>query len=127
MRRSVAELTAMPSRSAMLFAATVIPLVCTPGPDLLYIAAQALAGGRASAGRAVAGIIMGYVAHALLGAVGVAAIVAATPALFELLRWLGVAYLAYLATQSVRAAMTSGDLALNEGTRPASLLTGFLT
>ena len=117
----------MDASTTILFAATVMPLVCTPGPDLLYIAAQALAGGRASAGRAITGIIMGYVAHALLGALGVAAIVATSPALFELLRWLGVAYLAYLATQLVRAAMMSGHLALNEGTRPASLLTGFLT
>jgi threonine/homoserine/homoserine lactone efflux protein len=36
----------------ILFAASVLPLVCTPGPDLLYIASQGLAGGRASALRA---------------------------------------------------------------------------
>ena len=111
----------------LLFAATVLPLVCTPGPDLLFIAAQALAGGQRSALRANAGVISGYVAHAILGALGVAAIVAASPMLFEVLRWAGVAYLAFLAVHMIRSALSSGNLALKSSGRPASLLKGFLT
>ena len=38
------------------------------------------------------GVISGYVAHAVLGAFGVAALLAASPILFEFLRWCGVAY-----------------------------------
>ena len=111
----------------LLFAATVLPLVCTPGPDLLFIAAQALAGGHKSALRANAGVISGYVAHAILGALGVAAIVAKSPALFEVLRWCGVAYLAYLAIQMIRSAMSSGNLTLRASGQPTSLFKGFLT
>ena len=116
----------MDSTKLVLFAAAVFPLVCTPGPDLLYIAAQALAGGRASALRANAGVISGYVAHAVLGALGVAALVAASPVLFEVLRWSGAAYLAYLAIQMIRSALRAGSITLSP-TRPASLLKGFLT
>jgi threonine/homoserine/homoserine lactone efflux protein len=111
----------------LLFAATVLPLVCTPGPDLLFIAAEAMAGGQKSAFRANAGVISGYVAHAILGALGVAAIVAEWPMLFEVLRWSGVAYLAYLAVHMVRSAMSSGSLTLKPSGRPASLFKGFLT
>jgi threonine/homoserine/homoserine lactone efflux protein len=111
----------------LLFSATVLPLVCTPGPDLLFIAAQALAGGHNSALRANAGVISGYVAHATLGALGIAAIVAASPALFEVLRWFGVAYLAYLAIQMIRSAVSSGRLTLKPSGQPAPLLKGFLT
>ncbi len=111
----------------VLFAATVLPLVCTPGPDILFIAAQGLAGGRTSALRANAGVISGYVAHALLGALGVAALVAASPVLFAVLRWSGVAYLAYLAIQMLRSAMSSEDLRLSPPGKPASLAKGFLT
>ena len=103
------------------------PLVCTPSPDLLFIAAQALAGGHKSALRANAGVISGYVAHAVLGALGVAAIVAASPMLFEILRWCGVAYLAYLAIQMIRSAISSRSLALKPSGQPASLFKGFLT
>jgi threonine/homoserine/homoserine lactone efflux protein len=111
----------------MLFAATVLPLVFTPGPDLLYIAAQALAGGRAGALRANAGVILGYVAHAILGALGVAALVAAAPILFEILRWCGVAYLGILAIRMIRSALSAQSLALGPGGPPASLLRGFMT
>lgn len=110
-----------------LFAITVFPLVCTPGPDILFIAAQALAGGQKSALRANAGVISGYCAHAALGALGVAAIVAASPMLFEVLRWSGVTYLAWMAFQMIRSAIHPSDLELTSRSKPASLYKGFLT
>ena len=110
-----------------LFAITVLPLVCTPGPDILFITAQALAGGHKSALRANAGVISGYIAHAVLGALGVAAIVAASPMLFEVLRWSGVAYLAWLAFQMVRLAIRPTDPTLTGCSNPASPLKGFMT
>lgn len=111
----------------LLFAATVLPLVCTPGPDLLFIAAQGLASGRKGALRANGGVVLGYMAHAVLGALGVAAVVAASPLLFEALRWTGVAYLAYLAIQMLRSAMKPGNLTLAASSQPASIFKGFLT
>jgi threonine/homoserine/homoserine lactone efflux protein len=82
----------MDATKSIVFAATVLPLVCTPGPDLpdlIYIAAQALAGGRRAALRANAGVILGYLTHAVLAALGVAALVAAAPALDRANRKLG--------------------------------------
>jgi threonine/homoserine/homoserine lactone efflux protein len=117
----------MDNYKLLSFALTILPLVFTPGPDILYIAAQALAGGHRAALRANAGVILGYVAHATLSALGIAAIVAASPVLFEILRWAGVAYLAYLALQMIRSAMSSGALVLTSSDRPASLFKGFLT
>jgi len=111
----------------LLFAATVLPLVCTPGPDLLFVAAQALTGGHRGAVRANVGVIAGYLAHAVLGAFGVAAIVAASPLLFEVLRWIGIAYLVYLAVQMFRSAMRPGTDTLKPATQRASLFKGFLT
>jgi threonine/homoserine/homoserine lactone efflux protein len=79
----------MDATKSIVFAATVLPLVRTPGPDLIYIAAQALAGGRRAALRANAGVILGYLTHAVLAALGVAALVAAAPALDRANRKLG--------------------------------------
>lgn len=110
-----------------LFAVTVLPLVCTPGPDLFFIAAQGLSGGRGAAARANAGVLLGYSAHAVLGALGVAALVASHPVLFEVLRWTGIAYLSYLAIQLVRSACKPGKLAIDASTQPASIRKGFLT
>jgi threonine/homoserine/homoserine lactone efflux protein len=117
----------MDATKSIGFAATVLPLVCTPGPDLIYVAAQARAGGRKAALRANAGVILGYVTHAVLAALGGAALVAASPILFETLRWCGVAYLAYLAIRMIRSAILGGGVALNPNSAPASLAKGFMT
>jgi threonine/homoserine/homoserine lactone efflux protein len=117
----------MDTTKSIVFAATVLPLVCTPGPDLIYIAAQALAGGRKAALRANAGVILGYVTHAVLAAFGVAALVSASPILFEALRWCGVAYVAYLAIRMIRTAIGGESIFLNPNAPPASLMKAFMT
>jgi len=111
----------------LVFAATVMPLVCTPGPDILFVASQGLSGGTTAAMRANLGVLVGYLMHAILAAFGVAAVVAASPVLFEILRWVGVAYLAYLAIKLIRSAMRPGRLVLAATPNNALVRRGFLT
>jgi threonine/homoserine/homoserine lactone efflux protein len=111
----------------LVFAATVLPLVCTPGPDILLVASQGLSGGPRAAMRANLGVLLGYSMHALLAVFGVAALVAASPVLFEILRWVGVAYLAYLAIKLIRSAVRSTRLSLAESPGDAPVRRGFLT
>jgi threonine/homoserine/homoserine lactone efflux protein len=111
----------------LVFAATVLPLVCTPGPDILFVASQGLSGGPGAAMRANLGVLLGYLMHALLAVFGVAALVAASPVLFEILRWVGVAYLAYLAVKLIRSAVHRGHLSLAETSHGALVRRGFLT
>jgi threonine/homoserine/homoserine lactone efflux protein len=111
----------------LVFAATVLPLVCTPGPDILLVASQGLSGGPRAAMRANFGVLLGYAMHALLAAFGVAAVVAASPLLFEILRWAGVVYLAYLALKLIRSALHPGQLSLAPTPGNALVWRGFLT
>jgi len=113
--------------TALLFAATVLPLICTPGPDMLFVASQALSGGAPAGLRSTAGVCLGYVAHSLLVALGVAAIIAASPVLFEALRWFGVAYLVHLAFQLIRSALRTGQITLSGKPERNQLRRGFLT
>jgi threonine/homoserine/homoserine lactone efflux protein len=92
-----------------LFAITVLPLVFTPGPDVLFIIAQGMTSGRSAAFKANAGVIIGYVGHGILAAMGIAAIVASHPALFEVMLWIGVAYLIYLAFGMIRSSFRAGS------------------
>jgi len=81
----------------VLFALTVIPLILTPGPDMLFILSQVM-GKNAKAGvMATIGVCLGYLIHSVLVAVGIAAILVSFPILFETIKWLGIAYLLYLA------------------------------
>ena len=111
----------------LVFAATVMPLVCTPGPDILFVASQGLSGGPRAAMRANLGVLLGYTMHALLAVFGVAALVAASPVLFEVLRWVGVVYLAYLAIKLIRSAIHPGHLSLAKAPDNALVRRGFLT
>lgn len=117
----------MEPTTLLLFAATVLPLIATPGPDMLFIASQAI-GGDARAGLlATAGVCAGYVVHSLGVALGLAAVIATSPWLFEMLRWIGVAYLAWLALRLLRSAMRRGSIDVAPATRGAPLRRGFLT
>lgn len=42
----------------LLFAFTALPLICTPGPDILFTASQGLSSGPQRAVGAVAGILL---------------------------------------------------------------------
>ena len=117
----------MNTHTLLLFSATVLPLVCTPGPDILFIASQAMSGGTPAGLRATTGVLLGYCVHSFLVALGLAAVVAASPVLFEVIRWVGITYLVYLATKMIRAALCSGELVVPKGQVTNQLAKGFLT
>nr|ELR5111893.1 LysE family translocator [Providencia stuartii] len=118
----------MELQTLILFSATVIPLVCTPGPDILFISSQGISGGSFAVWKANLGIISGYIMHAILAALGLAAIVAAYPLLFNIIKWLGVAYVSYLAIKMMLSAMKPGKLLMLKPTSPNAIIgKGFLT
>ncbi|GAB1437674.1 LysE family translocator [Providencia sp.] len=117
----------MELQTLLLFSVTVIPLVCTPGPDILFIAAQGLSGGTSAAWKANLGIILGYITHAILAALGLAAVVAASPIIFHTIKWVGVAYVAYLAVRMVLSAMKAGEMKIQKVSTKAVIGKAFLT
>jgi threonine/homoserine/homoserine lactone efflux protein len=94
----------MEVKSLILFFLTVFPLICTPGPDILFTASQGISKGRLAALRAVGGVLLGYSAHAILSAFGIAVLVSASPFLFSALKWFGVVYFIFLAAQILYSA-----------------------
>jgi len=117
----------MDTNTLLLFSLTVLPLVCTPGPDIFFVASQALSGGLNAGLRATTGVILGYCVHSLLVALGLAAVVAASPVLFEVIRWLGITYLVYIAYKLIRAALKRGRISVAHGPVKDQLTKGFLT
>jgi len=79
------------------FLGVSVALTVAPGPDVIFLASQGLAGGP-RAGLAVAlGLSTGLLAHTALAALGVSAVFAASPAAFGLVKWAGAAYMVWLA------------------------------
>ncbi|WP_027132974.1 LysE family translocator [Geminicoccus roseus] len=87
-----------------VFLGAAVLLAVTPGPDTMFVAANSLLGGVRSGLTACLGILVGNIGHSLLAAVGVSALIAASPAAFDVLRWLGAFYLAWIGLQALKAA-----------------------
>lgn len=92
------------THSPALFAATVLVVNATPGVDFAFVVTRTLQRGAAAGMAAAAGIAAGCVLHAAAAAFGLAALLAASSSAFAVLKWLGAAYLLWLAIGMWRAA-----------------------
>ena len=111
----------------LLFALTVIPLIFTPGPDMLFILSQVM-GKDAKAGMmATVGVCLGYLVHSVLVALGIAAIIVSFPILFETIRWLGIAYLLFLAFSLIKSVFNTQKLAIEKKNTAKPIQKGFFT
>lgn len=82
------------------YLATVLLIELTPGPNMAYLAALTLGSGRRAGLAAVAGVALGLTVIGAAAALGLAALVATDPTLWNALRWAGTAYLFYLAWET---------------------------
>ncbi len=98
--------------SPLLFAVAVLVLNATPGVDMVLVLARTLQHGVRTGMAAALGISAGSVLHALAAAFGLAALLAASAAAFSVVKWVGAAYLLWLAVGMAREALNSstGDV-----------------
>lgn len=90
------------AQTLLVFVPAALALNLTPGNDMLFCLGQGMRSGPRAGIAASLGIATGVFLHSCAAAVGLAALLAAYPAAFEVLRWAGVAYLVYLAVQALR-------------------------
>jgi len=84
------------------FTLTVLLLELTPGPNMVYLTTLALDRGRRAGLLATAGVAAGLSIHAIVAALGLGVLVSQAPLIYDLLRWTGVAYLVYLAWETLQ-------------------------
>jgi threonine/homoserine/homoserine lactone efflux protein len=93
----------VPDTSVLLaFSLAGFVLFITPGPDMSLFLAKTIAGGRRAGIAAMTGSSLGCVVHTLLAALGLSALIAASPAMFLALKIVGAVYLLWLAVDAVR-------------------------
>ncbi|TCL71587.1 threonine/homoserine/homoserine lactone efflux protein [Hydrogenispora ethanolica] len=89
-----------------LFVLSGVLLNITPGSDTLYILGRSISQGKKAGIMSVLGIGTGALVHTLLVAVGLSALLARSVLAFNLIKYLGAAYIMYL---GVRAWFAKGD------------------
>jgi threonine/homoserine/homoserine lactone efflux protein len=87
--------------AAYLVAATA--LVITPGPDTMFVLASSASGGSRSGVAATMGITTGGFVHTTFAALGISALIAASPTAFDVLRIAGAIYLLWLGLKALTA------------------------
>jgi len=87
-----------------LFLAASALLTIAPGPDIVYVLARGIAQGRKAGLAAALGFATGCIFHTLLAALGIAALIRSSPMAFDLVRYAGAAYLAWIGIQAIRHA-----------------------
>lgn len=88
------------------FLLTTVLLTATPGPDNLMVLSTGISSGRRAGMAFGLGCAVGCLSHTVLAVVGVSTIIAASPAAFMLLKWIGGAYLLWLGFQALQHAGT---------------------
>ncbi|RWA50613.1 RhtB family transporter [Cupriavidus sp. UYMSc13B] len=78
------------------FLIAAIVLAITPGPAIAYVVARTVAGGRSEGLASCFGTALGGLLHVLAAALGLSLVLAQSALAFNLLKYLGAAYLVYL-------------------------------
>lgn len=82
--------------SLLAFAVAALVLAVTPGPGMAYVIARTAAGGRPEGLASCFGTGLGGMLHVLAAALGLSLLVAQSAVAFNLVKYLGAAYLVYL-------------------------------
>jgi threonine/homoserine/homoserine lactone efflux protein len=99
-----------------LFIFASIVLLLTPGPAVLYIIARSIDQGRVAGLVSVLSIEVGNLFHAVAAAFGLSALLLSSAAAFNVVKYLGAAYLIYL---GIHKLLTRGAGADEQKTRAA--------
>ncbi len=87
-------------QTLLLFGLASLALTATPGPDMLLIAARSAAQGRMAGLVTYLGVAAGSITHALALALGLSQLFLAVPYAYDIVRYIGAAYLLFLAWQA---------------------------
>lgn len=81
---------------SLAFLLAALALAVVPGPGLAYVVARTVAGGRGEGVASSFGTAAGGMVHVVLSALGLSVVIATSPGLYTLIKYLGAAYLLYL-------------------------------
>ncbi|MGW0914703.1 LysE family translocator [Streptomyces sp. NPDC002784] len=91
------------------FLVAAFALCITPGPDMMFIVAMGGRGGPTAGVMAAFGVACAMLVHTVAAALGLSALFTTLPTLYHVLRWVGAAYLLYLAVKAFRDRSVPGE------------------
>ena len=108
-----------------LYVTVVFLIAGTPGPNMLHVMVQSIQHGTGRALASMAGLMSAVLLCLLASAAGLGALLKASPLLYDIIRYVGVAYLVWLGIKAWRAPVASAED--GEATPQRSLRALYLT
>jgi len=105
-----------------LFLAASALLTIAPGPDIVAVLTRGVSQGPRAGFAAALGFATGCLFHTALAVLGVAALIRSSPLAFDVVRYAGAAYLAWIGVQAIRH---RESFAMQGAGAPAGLATIF--
>jgi len=93
----------------LAYVGLVIAISVAPGPNVLFVMTQSAWRGPRAGFYAAAGIETANSIYVLFSAIGLAGLIAASGAAFEIIKWVGAAYLAWLGFQAIRSSFLNRE------------------
>lgn len=88
---------------SIFFILTSVLIILTPGQDMVLVLSRSLAQGKKAGVITALGVSIGLVGHTLLTTLGLGAILMASEWIFNLIKYVGAAYLIYIGYQLLKA------------------------
>ena len=117
----------------LAFGGIVFFLAIIPGPNALLILFTALAQSRRFAVANILGVALGFMIHAFVSAKGLSLLLSQSALAFNVLKWMGVAYLVWLGINNLKSGLKLADQKLKlerkieEQTLEQAFMKGLLT
>lgn len=94
--------------SLLAFATTTTLMNVSPGPAVMQVVGHSMSNGWRHAQASILGIFAANALYCALSVLGLGALILTAPSLFEVFKWCGVSYLAWLGIKALRAAVRPG-------------------
>jgi threonine/homoserine/homoserine lactone efflux protein len=111
-----------------LYLGAIVLIACTPGPNVLYVTTRSIRCGLRTSAAGMAGCLLALVLMLIGSVAGLSALLITLPTAFDILRYLGAAYLIWLGMEAWRAPDEPEDVAkiTPEASLAATFRGGFL-
>ncbi|WP_028402393.1 LysE family translocator [Ectobacillus panaciterrae] len=91
----------------LAFALVSLGMVCSPGPNMIYLISRSITQGRMAGFISLLGIMLGFIIYIIATMFGLTVLFIAVPVVYEAVKLAGAAYLLWLAWNSIKPGATS--------------------
>jgi threonine/homoserine/homoserine lactone efflux protein len=103
--------------SFILFVTGAVIILVIPGPAVMYVVSRSIGHGRTAGLVSVLGIVVGTLSHVVAATLGLSALLASSALAFQVVKYIGAAYLVCLGIRTLRRTDADFVNAANDDTR----------